>query len=93
MEPRRDIQRSGRPPTNLLPIFPTAAACSRFACAPADRLLPPLQNRQRDDRQERLDERIDDVQEQSHEGETDPGLGKTEGLDAGNEERGNRDGD
>lgn len=45
MEPRRDIQRSGRPPTNLLPIFPTAAACSRFACAPADRLLPPLQNR------------------------------------------------
>ena len=49
--------------------------------------------RQRDDRQERLDERIDDVQEQSHEGETDPGLGKTEGLDAGNEERGNRDRD
>lgn len=49
--------------------------------------------RQRDNRQERLDERIDDVQEQSHEGETDPGLGKTEGLDAGDEERGNRDGD
>ena len=53
--PQRDIDRAqygasaghpalGAAPTNLLPIFPTAAACSRFACAPADRLLPPLQN-------------------------------------------------
>ncbi len=29
----------------LPPIFPTAAACSRFACAPAGRLSPPLPSR------------------------------------------------
>lgn len=49
--------------------------------------------RQRDDREERFDERIDNVQEQSHKGKADPGLGKAEGLDTGDEERGDRDGD
>ena len=45
--------------------------------------------RQRDDREERFDERIDNVQEQSHKGKADPGLGKAEGLDTGDEERAN----
>ena len=48
---------------------------------------------QRDDRQERLNERVDDVEEQSHEGKADPGVGHAEGLNAGDEKRCDRDGD
>ncbi len=44
-EPRRDILPSEQPLTSSSPIFPTAAACSRFACAPAGRLSPPLPSR------------------------------------------------
>ncbi len=54
--PQRDIDRAqygasaghpalGAAPYKLVAHLPNAAACSRFACAPADRLLPPLQNR------------------------------------------------
>ena len=42
---QRDILPSEQPPTSSSPIFPTAAACSRFACAPAGRLSPPLPSR------------------------------------------------
>ena len=49
--------------------------------------------RQRDGWDERLDERVHKAQKEAHEGEADPSVSHAEGLDAWDDERGDRDGD
>ena len=49
--------------------------------------------RQGDDRDKRLHQGVDEPEEQTHEGEAEPGVRGSEGLDAGDDERGDGDGD